>query len=269
MNANTLRRLAEGLARLRVRSLYVLVCAVLFAGCASHQPLHDAASMADPPTVSKPRTVALLGATGMVGGYLLEEILARGHRVRALARNPAKLPGHDERIMVIQGDARDPEVIEELVRGSDAVISALGPVRSDGDAARSISTDATGNVLRAMAATGVTRYIVVSGGAVVMPQDERDLLGWWIRTLVQIGLRDTLRDKQAEYELLAASDVDWTLVRCPLIDPVPFRYAPLASLSTPPAFRLRAGELARFVVWQVNRDEFLLEGPFLGSRQVQ
>jgi putative NADH-flavin reductase len=239
---------------------------LLLAACATRW---DAAAIVSPPAAAEPRTIALLGATGMVGGYLLEEALARGHRVRALARSPAKLPAHDDRITVIQGDARDPAAIVKLLRGSDVVISALGPVRADGEAARFISTDASGNVLQAMSVTGVSRYLAISGAAVRMPSDERDLLGWWIETLVKLGLRDTLRDKQAEYALLAASPVDWTLVRCPLIDPAPFRFAPLASLSTPPAFRLRAGELARFVIDQVASDEFVRQGPFLGSRQVQ
>lgn len=263
MNANGVCGLA-GWAALCSRVLPAMACALLLAACASRvSPVAETI----PPAVVESRTVALLGATGMVGGYLLEEALARGHRVRALARDPAKLPAHDDRITVIQGDARDPAVVAAVVRGSDVVISALGPVRADGDAAQTISTDATDNVLRALAASGVSRYIVVSGGAVVMPGDKRDLLGWWIRTLVRIGLGPTLRDKQAEYELLAASAADWTLVRCPLIDPVPFRFAPLVSLATPPAFRLRAGELARFVIGQIDSDEFVRQGPFLGSRQ--
>lgn len=265
-NAARPRGWLESKARAGCRLLPVLVCSLLLAACATRVPPVSEVVPAAPVEL---RTVALLGATGMVGGYLLQEALARGHAVRALARNAAKLPVHDARITVIQGDARDPAVVEELVRGSDIVISALGPVRADGDAAMFVSTDATRNVLRAMASAGVSRYIVVSGGAVVMPGDERDLLGWWIRALVRIGLADTLRDKQAEYELLAASSVAWTLVRCPLIDPVPFRYAPLSSLSTPPAFRLRAGELARFVIGQVDSEEYLRAGPFLGSRQVQ
>jgi putative NADH-flavin reductase len=229
------RRAGQGV----VRSLHLMAWVLLLAACATHQP-------------------ASVGPA-----------LARGHTVRALARNPAKLSAYGDRVTVIQGDARDPAVIIELLRGSDVVISALGPVRADGDAARFVSTDATDTVLRAMTTTGVSRYLVVSGAAVVMPGDERDLLGWWVRMLVQLGLRDTLRDKQAEYERLAASGVDWTLVRCPLIDPVDFRYAPLASTSTPPAFRLRAGELARFMIGQIDDTGFVRQGPFLGSRQVQ
>ena len=72
----------------------------------------------------------------MVGGYLLEAALQRGYRVRALARNPAKLAPFSSRITIITGDARDPAVVRELVQGSDVVISALGPVKADGDASR-------------------------------------------------------------------------------------------------------------------------------------
>lgn len=212
-------------------------------------------------------TVALLGASGMLGEYLLREALARGYTVRVLARTPAKLGEFADRITIIQGDARDPAAIEELVRGSDVVISALGPVRADGDAARFINTTATGNVLQAMQGKRISQYMVVSGAAVVMPGDERDLLGWWVRSLAQIGLRDELQDKQAEYELLARSSVDWMLVRCPLIDPQPSRWPALASTRTPPAFRVRAGEVAHFMLDEIDARQFVRAGPFLGSRQ--
>jgi len=248
------------------RIAFACVSALLLLACATRVPGPEPVAVVPPAGSGQPRTVVLLGATGMVGGYLLEEALARGHSVRALVRDPAKLGYRGDRVTVIQGDARDPAVIRQLVRGGDVVISALGPVKADGDAARFISTDATRNVLRAMAEAGVSRYLVVSGAAVDMPGDERDFLGWWIRILARIGLRDTLRDKQAEYELLAASPVDWTLVRCPLIDPAPFRSAPRFSLQTPPAFRLRAGELARFMIDQVETGKFVRQGPFLGSR---
>ena len=249
-----------------VSRLIGVVVSMLLLACASRQPLPEPAAVAPRTESGEPATVALLGATGMVGNYLLEEALARGHPVRALARNPAKLDAYKYRVTIIPGDARDPAAMEALLRGSDVVISALGPVKADGDAARFINTDATANVLRAMQTSGVTRYLVVSGAAVDMPGDERDLLGWWIRTLARIGLRDTLRDRQAEYELLASSPADWTLVRCPLIDPLPFRAVPLYSTQTPPAFRLRAGELARFLLDAAESGGFVRQGPFLGSR---
>ncbi len=263
--------LSDRLVRCAQRALHIM-CATVYAGlllaCASSgPPLGPQPYEAPAHVASEHHTVALLGATGMVGDFLLREALARGYDVRALARTPAKLQEFSSRITIVQGDARDPAVIEELLRGSDVVISAVGPVQADGDANRFINTTVTGNVLQAMAGKKISRYMIVSGAGVVMPGDERNLLGWWIRTLAQVGLADALQDKQAEYELLAKSSAEWMLVRCPLIDPEPFRWAPLVSLQTPPAFRVRAGEVARFMIDQIDSREYIRQGPFLGSDQ--
>jgi putative NADH-flavin reductase len=254
-----LRRFRHAMQRLGIAA-----CACLLLACASQAPLPQvlSASQSD-----EHHTVALLGATGMVGDYLLQEALARGYAVRALARNPAKLAHYGSRITVVEGDARDPAVVATLLEGSDVVVSALGPVRADGDAARTINLDATRNVVQAMQQQGIARYIVVSGAAIVLPGDERDLLGWWIKSLAQTALPDTVKDRQAEYEWLAQTSVDWTLARCPLIDPAPFRQSALASVRTPPAFRVRAGELAHFVLDEVDARQFVRQGPFVGSRQ--
>lgn len=260
-------KLVRGLRR-TLRLLGATAYACLLLACASSGPPSGSPPDDAPPRVAvEHHTVALLGATGMVGEFLLREMLARGYSVRALARTPAKLDEYSRRITIVRGDARDPVVIEELLRGSDMVISALGPVQADGDANLFINTIVTGNVLQAMAAQDIHRYMVVSGAGVVMPGDERNVLGWWIRTLAQIGLRDALEDKQAEYELLAKSSADWVLVRCPLIDPAPFRRTALASLQTPPAFRVRAGEVARFMIDQIDSANYSRQGPFLGSDQ--
>jgi len=251
----------------RLLSLCALVVVGLLAGCAARD---TEPYIPRPPVVAATahHTVALLGASGMVGDFLLQEALSRGYTVRALARTPAKLAAYGNRIHIVEGDARDLGTVQELLRGSDVVVSALGPVKADGDAALFLNTAVTRNVLQAMQQQGIARYVLVSGAAVVMPGDDRNLLGWWIRTLARVALYDAVQDKQAEYALLAQSDADWTLVRCPLIDPLPFRDAPLVSLLSPPAFRVRAGEVARFTLDQIDATGYIRQGPFLGSQPV-
>jgi len=80
---------------------------------------------AHPGAANERHAVALLGASGMVGGYLLREALARGYTVRALARTPAKLDEFSGRITIVQGDARDPVVIQQLLQGSIGRINGL------------------------------------------------------------------------------------------------------------------------------------------------
>ena len=215
---------------------------------------------------ARQQTIALLGATGMSGGYILNEALRQGYRVRALARTPAKLQAYHDLIEVIEGDALDPAVLAELLRGSDVLISALGPVKSDGHAAINICSRVTGLVIDVMQSMGLARYILVSGAGVEVRGDHRDGRGWLIRKLAQLTLTAELHDKQMEYGLLQASMLDWTLMRCPIIDPLPYHNGAEATLDTPVSFHVGAGDLARFAVEQVASQDFVRKAPFLGNR---
>lgn len=105
--------------------------------------------------------IALIGATGFVGSALLNELLQRGHRVTALARNPGKIAPR-EGLTVVQADATDAAQVAQAVRGTDAVASAYNPGWTHADlhdeflrGSRAIS-DGT-------KAGGVARLLVVGG----------------------------------------------------------------------------------------------------------
>ena len=70
--------------------------------------------------------IALIGATGFVGSAVLQELLQRGHRVTALARNPAKLAPR-QGLTVREADAQDAAQVARAVAGHDAVVSAYNP----------------------------------------------------------------------------------------------------------------------------------------------
>jgi putative NADH-flavin reductase len=248
-------------------ALAALIIAVTLSACVSHERQIPSQEAIDSIQVPKKNvTIAILGATGMAGGFVLEEALQQGYDVRALARTPGKLDYVKDRIAIVPGDARDPQALNELLRGSSIIISALGPVKSDGKESSMISTTVSGQVIKLMPQHSIERYIVVSGAGVNVAGDHRNLTGWLMRQLVRLSLSDILQDKQVEYQLLADSSVRWTLVRCPLIEPEHFAQEPVASMDTPSAFQLRAGELARFIIEQINSEEFLNKAPFLGSR---
>jgi putative NADH-flavin reductase len=201
----------------------------------------------------------------MAGGHILREALERGYAVRALAREPGKLAYLRDRIEIIPGDALSADSIHTLLTGSDVVISALGPVTADGTAGRELTTTASGHIVAAMEAQGIRQYILVSGAGVVMPGDQRNATGWWVRQLARLRYSSLLSDRQSEYELLEQSTVDWTIVRCPLIDSTTSRQPARVSLASPQSFTVRAGELAAFILDQVGSEEFARRGPFLGS----
>ena len=249
-----------------LRTLCSLLLLLGLAACSVQQTRlnTDAIAGASQPEKSE-TTIALLGGTGFIGGYLLQEALARGHSLRVLSRSSDKLAYLGERITVVQGDARDPAVLKELVAGADVVMSALGPTRSRGDSRSGLNSEVTRTLIPILHDAGISRYLVVSGAGVVMPGDDRNLSGWWMRQLVRLRYPGILADRQLEYGLLAETTLNWTLLRCPLVEGEAFDSPAEVSLQTPGGFYLRAGELARFTLGLVENPDFARKGPFLSS----
>jgi putative NADH-flavin reductase len=65
-------------------------------------------------------------ATGGVGRRLLEQAIAAGHDVTAVARNPGKLT-RQVRSVTAGLAAADPAALEPAVVSADAVLCGLGP----------------------------------------------------------------------------------------------------------------------------------------------
>lgn len=239
-----------------------LLLALLLAGCASQQKLPPQQIAADIAPVSRPTTIALLGGTGMVGGHILQQALARGYPLRVLARSPEKLAYLGDRITLVPGDARDPEVIARLLDGAGVVISAIGPGRRAPD---DLNSTVSRNIIAAMQGRDLDRYLLVSGAGVETPDDRRNFTGWTVRQLARLRYPTLLRDRQREYALLAASDINWTLVRCPLITSGHSATAAQASLQTPAGFALKAGTLAGFLLDQIASPTWQRRAPFVYS----
>jgi uncharacterized protein YbjT (DUF2867 family) len=65
--------------------------------------------------------VLVTGATGYIGGRLVPRLLADGHRVRCMARDPSRLAGRPwPGVEVVAGDALDPASLERALAGVDA-----------------------------------------------------------------------------------------------------------------------------------------------------
>ena len=70
--------------------------------------------------------LAVFGASGRTGRPLVEQALARGHEVRALVRDPAKLPLTHDRLALVRGDVLSAGDVADTVAGCDAVLQCGG-----------------------------------------------------------------------------------------------------------------------------------------------
>jgi putative NADH-flavin reductase len=95
--------------------------------------------------------VALIGASGAAGSRILAELVQRGHRVTAIARNPGRIAALAG-VAARKGDVFDQQGLAGLLKGHDAVISAVHFTASDPQ-----------KLIEAVRAAGVKRYLVVGG----------------------------------------------------------------------------------------------------------
>lgn len=111
--------------------------------------------------------ILIAGGTGRLGTLLVGRLVARGHQVRILARDPARadLPVGDQ-VTVMSGDVRDRQSLEPAVAGVETVVSAVHgfnePAR---DSLAAIDRDGNANLLSAAQAAGAQFVLISTVGA--------------------------------------------------------------------------------------------------------
>ena len=199
--------------------------------------------------------ITVFGSTGGTGLALLQQAIQRGHQVIAFARDPKKIPSLDPRLNVIQGDVLDPNAVKLAVDGADAVISALG-VRL-GQVPGTVRSDGTRNIVNALLAVGVKRFISVSTIGI---GDSRDRLSFVARFLLpRIIGAERLKEAERQEDIIRQSNLKWTILRpARLVEsPTTGGYKIGIDLNTGFSSKIARVDLATALLDQLESDEFI------------
>ncbi len=143
--------------------------------------------------------VTVFGGTGYVGGYLIDELLDKGHHPVLLVR-----PGgrhkvrHRERCTLIDGDIASPDTIRTALSGADAVIYNIGILRefpSSGVTYEALHFEGARRAMDAAEEVGVRRFLLMSANGV-----KADGTGYQ-------------RTKYMAEQYLKTTALDWTVFR--------------------------------------------------------
>ncbi len=114
----------------------------------------------------KNKTVAVTGASGMIGVYICRSLLKAGARVRGVVRNPDKAGFlRDEGVTFAKADLLDRDSLTDAFRGADAIVSnaALYSITNHRwEANYKANKEGTENVFDAAAEAGVKRIVHIS-----------------------------------------------------------------------------------------------------------
>jgi uncharacterized protein YbjT (DUF2867 family) len=153
------------------------------------------------PAPSSGKACLVTGATGYIGGRLVPELLAAGHRVRILTRSPERLRDHPwaDRVEVVRADAADAAQVAAACAGIDV---AYYLVHALGSGPQFEATDRlTAQVMaRAAKDVGVGRLVYL--GALVPAEEE---------------LSPHLRSRTEVAEILLGSGVPTVVLRAAVV----------------------------------------------------
>lgn len=205
--------------------------------------------------------IAVIGGTGKAGKYLVNQLVKQGYKIKVLVRNPDKLENTSHLVEKIPGDVRDYKSVYNLIQGCTAIISALGQAKDESP----VFSLAAGNIIRAMNALGVRRYILITGLTLDTPSDKKSFRTRFLSRIMKLSFPSIVADKQKEYSILAESGLDWTIIRLPLIEQTDSTAPVNISLTDCPGKKISTTDLADFLIGQLSDDRFIGKVPFIAN----
>lgn len=205
------------------------------------------------------KKIAIIGGTGKSGTYLVNSLVEKGFELNLLVRTPNKYSISSTAIKVIEGDVRQLGAVRKLVKGCQAIISTLGQPKGES----SIFSLATKNIVQVLQDYNLSRYIVTTGLNVNTPFDKKDDRIIYATEWMYENYPETTLDKQLEYDYLAQTSIDWTMVRLPLIVPTDKNYPTDVSLQNCNGEKISSLDLADFLIGQLSDSTYIKKCPFL------
>ncbi|XP_029367377.1 flavin reductase (NADPH)-like [Echeneis naucrates] len=157
--------------------------------------------------------VAVLGATGQTGHYLVNQALQQGHIVTAVVRNPGKLGVHHDNLKVVQADIFSADSLKPHFKGQDVIMSCLGFPASFFSVVTGY-TMSMNAMVTAMREARVNRVITMTSWYTEPNSGTQS--SYLIRFLLLPMIRTVLTNMyEMEQFLQNTEDISWTVVRPP------------------------------------------------------
>ena len=207
-----------------------------------------------------PTPIVVIAAAARTAPQIIDQALAQGRAVTAVARSPGKIAPRDG-LTVMRGDVYDVDSLAAAITPDAAVISLIGPLidMSVENTCVDLYSVGTALLITAMRRKGARRLIVMSSGGVeIIPSEKPDgsdrVLAWVWKE------RGLYQDMQRMEKIALGSDLDAVVLRPRSFVDGPMRHDLKTSVGSPTpniGSTLTYADLARFTLEQVDGDAFV------------
>ncbi|MEG2289857.1 MAG: NAD(P)H-binding protein [Clostridium sp.] len=209
--------------------------------------------------------IAVFGATGGIGKFVVKHALEQGYSVNAYVRNPSKLENTYKNLTVFVGEISDYNKIREAITDCDAVIITLGISMKFGYEDTS-SIEAHKNIIKAMKELNVKRLIDWSTPTVKFKNDKPSFSTIIPGIMASLFLPKAKKVLVEVTNQVISSNLDWTIIRFMAPKDSPFTQRIKVSFGDVNLnFNISREDIAYFMVNQISDNKYLHSMPIIGS----
>ncbi|XP_077416318.1 flavin reductase (NADPH)-like [Vanacampus margaritifer] len=211
--------------------------------------------------------IAVLGATGQTGQFVVSQALQQGHTVTAVVRNPDKLTVRHDNLKVVEADVFSADSLKSHFKGTDVVVSCLGFSTSFFSSVTGY-THSMGAVIAAMREARVSRVITMTSW--YTDPNSATQSPYLIRFLLLPLIRSVLSNmREMEQYLAQVDEINWTVVRPPGLKNLPSSaleflthegYFVPDEGGRPAGSAMGRGDVARFMLSLLNSNAWVKKG---------
>jgi putative NADH-flavin reductase len=205
--------------------------------------------------------VILFGANGRVGSIVARMLLEEGHSVRACVHGSSESLIPHKNLEIVQTDVHDSESIEKALESSDAVISTLG---SWGTPTKDILEQAMKHIIPLMQENNMQRIITLTGSDARAKGDRLSIVHNVMHTFILVSpARKILKDGERHIALLEDSELDWTILRSPIMNEKGSPSFTLSPKRPKPWMTIHRHAVAEAIVEQIKDASQIKKAPYL------
>ncbi|XP_077571263.1 flavin reductase (NADPH)-like [Stigmatopora nigra] len=211
--------------------------------------------------------IAVLGASGQTGQFVVKQALQQGHIVTAIVRNPDKLTVRHDNLQVVEADIFSSDSLKPHFTGTDVVVSCLG-------FSTSFFSSVSGYTQSMRAIIGAMRearvHKVVTMTSWYTDPNSSAQSPYLIRFLLLPLIRSVLSNMwEMEQYLQQVDNINWTVVRPPGLKNLPSSALELLANEgyfvpdeggRPVGSAMGRGDVARFMLSLLNSNAWVKKG---------
>lgn len=204
--------------------------------------------------------VLVFGANGKTGRTVVERAAAAGHEVTAFVRSSEQSEAPN--VKLAHGDATSRADVDAAMQGQEAVIDTISGKTPYKDT--DLESSAAATIIASMRANGVRRLIATSMLGV---GDSKENAPFYARLLVSTFLRGADKDKAAMEAEVAASGLDWTILRPAILtdDEATGDIQVVPKGTDEKAHKITRADVAEFMVQQLSDTNYLYQSVVIAN----